>query len=149
MAVTHIRRGSIGVSAPGLLLFVWVGVCGCVLRAQTPRESERAQGDLDSCRVVKVTTLPGSHEFAGDFIETIANDPAPNASDPDVVWGLTTDLSEAIPARERLMYISKSTDGGATWSEVAHYDTKGSVPGDSAAGWGECDCEADCGTAGS
>jgi BNR/Asp-box repeat. len=124
MAVIRAWSCGLGGNGLGLLLFAVVMLWRSVVHAQTFRDSERVQDDLDSCRVVKVTSLPGSHEFAGDFIEALASDPDPKASDPDVVWGLTTDLSEAVPARERLMYISKSTDGGATWKEVAHVDSR-------------------------
>jgi hypothetical protein len=77
------------------------------------------QDDMDSCRVHRVTSLPGSHQFASDFIEAIASDPNPDAGDPDVIWGLTADLSGEVPPQDRAMYISKSTNGGATWTQVA------------------------------
>ena len=83
-----------------------------------------AENDLDNCRVHRVTSLPGSHQFASDFIETIASDPDPSATDPDVMWGLTADLSTAVPFQNRAMYISKSTDGGATWTQVARLDSR-------------------------
>jgi mono/diheme cytochrome c family protein len=54
MAVTRICRVAIGGNGMSLLLFVLVMLCGCVVRAQTPRDSERAQDDLDSCRVLYV-----------------------------------------------------------------------------------------------
>jgi hypothetical protein len=44
--------------------------------------------------------------------------------DPNVLWGLTTDLSDQIPARDRAMYISKSTDGGKNWATVARVDSR-------------------------
>ena len=34
-----------------------------------------AKRDLDSCRVHVVRSLPGSHEFASDFVEAMASDP--------------------------------------------------------------------------
>jgi hypothetical protein len=80
--------------------------------------------DLDNCRVHRVTSLPGSHRFASDFIEAIASDPDPGVDDPDVMWGLTADLSNEVPAQERAMYISKSTDGGASWTQVARVDSR-------------------------
>ena len=83
-----------------------------------------ARSDLNSCRVHRVTGLPGSHQFASDFIETIASDPDPEAEDPDVIWGLTADLSDRVPFRDRAMYISKSSDGGATWTQVARVDSR-------------------------
>src|SRR5438874_10067529 len=39
-----------------------------------------ARADLDSCHVHRVTGFPGSHQFASDFIETIATDPAASDS---------------------------------------------------------------------
>jgi hypothetical protein len=83
-----------------------------------------AKNDLDSCRVHRVTSLPGSHQFASDFIETIASDPDPNAKDPDVIWGLTADLSSDVPTQDQAIYISKSTNGGATWTQVARVDSR-------------------------
>ncbi len=90
--------------------------------AAVSEERERAKEDLESCRVHRVTGLPGSHGFAGDFIETMARDPA--VDDPDAFWALTADLSEAVPAASRAMYISKTADGGATWTEVARLDSR-------------------------
>jgi hypothetical protein len=81
-----------------------------------------AQTDLDNCRVHRVTGLPGSHQFAGDFIETIATDPG--ATDPDLIWGLTADLSDQVPFEDRAMYISKSTNRGATWTQVARLNSR-------------------------
>lgn len=83
-----------------------------------------ARNDLDSCRVHRVTSLPGSHQFASDFIETIARDPGAGAKDADVIWGLTADLSSAVPFKDQAMYISKSIDGGATWTQVARIDSR-------------------------
>ncbi len=71
----------------------------------------------DSCRVQEVKTLPGSHEFASTFIEAMAG-----ARDPNLVWGLTADLSSKVALPDRSMYISKSSDGGKTWAEVARVD---------------------------
>jgi hypothetical protein len=113
-----------------VLLIGW----GQLLQPQTPAPNhsivtssssspENSNGDLkddmDSCRVHRVTSLPGSHQFASDFIEAIASDPDPYAEDPDVIWGLTADLSGEVPPHDRAMYISKSTNGGATWTQVA------------------------------
>src|ERR1700721_2416810 len=77
---------------------------------QTPRP----QTPADSCRVRRVTDLPGSRQFASDFLEAMANDPDPKARDANFVWGLTADLSSRVPAEDRAMYISKSSDGGKT-----------------------------------
>jgi len=83
------------------------------------REVESARRDLASCRAHKVTDLPGSHQFAGDFIEAMASDPAAGARNRNVVWALTADLASAVPAPERALYISRSTNGGKTWAQVA------------------------------
>jgi hypothetical protein len=96
--------------------------------ARASSASDRSDGDTkddpESCRVHRVMGFPGSHKFASDFIEAIASDPDPNANDPDVIWGLTADLSNEVPLQSRAMYISKSEDGGATWSEVARVDSR-------------------------
>ena len=68
----------------------------------------------DSCHVRQVKSLPGSGAFASDFIEAMASD-----AHADMVWGLTADLSSKVPAEERAMYISRSSDGGKTWTPVA------------------------------
>ncbi len=77
-----------------------------------------AKRDLDSCRVHVVRSLPGSHEFGSDFMEAMASDPDGRARDRNTVWGLTADLSSKVPAQDRAMYISKSTNGGKTWTQV-------------------------------
>jgi len=77
---------------------------------------------MESCRVHRVTSLPGSHQFASSFIETLASDPATN--DPDVIWALTADLSNAVPLHDRAMYISKSINGGATWTQIVRIDSR-------------------------
>jgi hypothetical protein len=83
-------------------------------------DGDSARKDLDTCHSHEVTGLPGSDQFASHFMETMASDP----KDPNVVWGLTADLSDTVPAEDRAIYISKSTDGGATWAEVAQVDSK-------------------------
>jgi hypothetical protein len=85
---------------------------------QSPASPDRAE--TDSCRSREVTTLPGSHQFASDFLETIASDP----EDAEVIWGLTADLSDRVPSRNRALYISKSTDSGETWTQVARVDSR-------------------------
>jgi hypothetical protein len=80
--------------------------------------------DLNSCRIHEVNSLPGSHQFASGFIESIATDPDPEARDPNVVWGLTADLSGKVPSPDRALYISKSSDGGKSWTEMARIDSK-------------------------
>ena len=87
------------------------------------KDSEKRRTDLDNCRSHQVKTLPGSHEFASDFIETIATDPDPRRNH-NAVWALTADLSTDVPPEGRAMYISKSIDGGVTWTQVARIDSK-------------------------
>ncbi|HEY1577085.1 MAG TPA: hypothetical protein VGF82_08440 [Terracidiphilus sp.] len=81
-------------------------------------------GEPESCRVHQVTAFPGSHLFGTDFIETIATDPEPDADDAGMIWGLTADLSESVPPDRQAMYISKSVDGGATWTSIARVDSR-------------------------
>jgi hypothetical protein len=83
-------------------------------------DGDSARRDLDTCHSHEVTGLPGSDQFASHFMETMASDP----KDPNVVWGLTADLSDTVPAQDRAIYISKSTNGGETWAEVAQVDSK-------------------------
>lgn len=87
---------------------------------QSPAPLNSARKDLDTCRSHEVTSLPGSHQFASDFLETTATDP----KDSRLVWGLTADLSDRVSAAERAIYISKSTDGGETWNKVARVDSR-------------------------
>jgi hypothetical protein len=100
----------------GFFLFLAVPLLAWGQPANDPKR------DLDNCGVHRVTDLPGSHQFASDFIETFATDRDPH--DPDSVWALTADLSDAVPLQQRAMYVSKSTDGGATWTEVARLDSR-------------------------
>ena len=72
----------------------------------------------------EVKTLPGSHGFASDFIEAIATDLRASAKDRNAIWALNADLHSGIPKQEQAMYISKSTDGGETWTEVARIDSR-------------------------
>jgi hypothetical protein len=48
----------------------------------------------------------------------------PAAKDPNALWGLTADLSSKVPAEGRALYVSKSIDGGKTWTEMARVDSK-------------------------
>jgi hypothetical protein len=79
--------------------------------------------NANDCYVREVKTLPGSHAYAADFVEVMATDPSLKASDRardrNVLWGLSADLSDEVPAEERSLFISKSTDGGETWTVVA------------------------------
>lgn len=86
-------------------------------------DSEAAKRDLETCHVHQVRGLPGSHQFASDFIEAIATDPNPAGKDRNAIWGLTADLSSKVPAPDRAMYISQSSDGGKTWTQVARVDS--------------------------
>ncbi len=79
----------------------------------------RVRTELASCQVVPVTTLPGSHQFGSNFLETVATDPKPNAHDANTVWALTADMSSAVPYPNRALYLLQSTDGGLTWRTLA------------------------------
>jgi hypothetical protein len=70
-----------------------------------------------------VKSLPGSHQFGSEFIVAMASDPDPNAKEANAVWALTADLAKKVPAADRAMYISKSSDGGLTWAEVARIES--------------------------
>jgi hypothetical protein len=94
------------------------------LAQATTTDADNAKKDLDSCRIHEVKDLPGSHEFGSDFIEAIANDPNPKSRDHNSVWALTADLSSKVPAADRVLYISKSADGGKTWVRVARVDSR-------------------------
>jgi hypothetical protein len=76
-----------------------------------------------ACQVYQVSAIPGSHQFASHFLEAVARDPGPRASHK-LLWGLTADLSSKVPAGERAMYISRSADGGKTWTGVARIDAR-------------------------
>jgi hypothetical protein len=89
-----------------------------------PQTASTVDGDLNSCRIHEVRDLPGSHRFASGFIEAMATDPDPKATDLNVLWGLTADLSSMVPAEDRALYVSKSIDGGKSWTEVARVDSK-------------------------
>jgi hypothetical protein len=94
--------------------------------SSAPASGSDVQGaaeDLDSCRVHRVKSLPGSHQFGSEFIVAMASDPDPNAKEPNAVWALTADLSKQVPVADRVMYISKSSDGGVTWTEVARVES--------------------------
>jgi len=86
---------------------------------QAPIADHGAKRNTEGCYVREVKSLPGSHAFAADFIEVMASDPSARAKNRNVIWGLTADLSTDVPAEERALYISKSTDGGVTWRQVA------------------------------
>ena len=43
---------------------------------------------------------------------------------PGAVWALTADLSSIIPPQDRALYISKSTNGGETWTPLARVDSR-------------------------
>jgi hypothetical protein len=93
-------------------------------RGALAQTAEDAKKDLDSCRVHEVRNLPGSHQFGSNFVEAMTGDPNPKARNRNVVWGLTADLSSKVPAQERAMYISKSADGGKTWTQIVRVDSQ-------------------------
>jgi hypothetical protein len=86
--------------------------------------SRNQMAQENSCNIREVTSLPGSHQFASDFIETIVSDPDPRAKDHNVVWSLTADFGSDVPFQDWAMYISKSTNRGETWTQVARIDSK-------------------------
>jgi hypothetical protein len=140
MALLHTRRAALTTRGFFLLMIVPMIAWGQTLHPQSPalhhafnssspssnsdNTDSDVESDLDSCRVHRVTSLPGSHQFASDFIEAIASDPDPAAKDPDALWGLTADLSNEVAPQNQALYISKSTNGGATWSQVARVDSR-------------------------
>jgi hypothetical protein len=139
MALPYAFRVAVRRRVPFLVMALAMLGQAATLRSQSPapkqavvtssppssdNSDDDAGDDLENCRVHRVTSLPGSHKFASDFIETLASDPDPGAKDPDVMWGLTADLSDEVPSRDRAMYISKSVDGGATWAQVARVDSR-------------------------
>lgn len=115
MAIAHNSRADPGRIILSLLLFV----PACAI-AQTPAEDDIPE----SCRVHQVTGLPGSHQFGADFIETIATDPEADPAGPSPIFALTADLSVDVPPQQRAMYISSSSDGGATWKQIARVDSR-------------------------
>jgi hypothetical protein len=86
--------------------------------------AERGNPKQDNCYVREVKNLPGSHAFAADFIEVMGTDPRPTARDRNTVWALTADLNTDLPAEERALYISRSSNGGETWTQVARVDSR-------------------------
>jgi hypothetical protein len=92
--------------------------CACTVLGQT------APSPPSGCQITRVTTLPGSRQFAADFIETVATDPDPTAADANVLWGLTADLSDKVPPSRQAIYLSKSVDGGRTWFPLASLDSR-------------------------
>ncbi len=78
----------------------------------------------EACRVYRVASLPGSGQFASDFLEAMGVDPSPTARDRNAIWGLTADLSSKVPSSERAMYISRSNDDGRTWTALARLDDR-------------------------
>jgi hypothetical protein len=104
-------------------LFLLLAAAPLSLWGQAQIASDAAK-DLDSCRVHEVRNLPGSHYFGSDFIEAMDGDPSLRAKDRNVVWAVTADLSSKVPAQDRAIYISKSSDGGKIWSQVARVDSR-------------------------
>src|ERR1700740_788344 len=84
----------------------------------------KAKQNADDCYVREVKGLPGSHAYAADFLEVIAGDPNSRTKNRDGVSGLTADLSTDVPGEARALYISKSTNGGVTWTTVARINSR-------------------------
>ncbi|HTV06469.1 MAG TPA: hypothetical protein VME86_13965 [Acidobacteriaceae bacterium] len=82
-----------------------------------------AHKDLAVCRAYRVADLPGSHKFTSDFLENIIADPAPRDGDAPTIWALSADLDSSVPRQKRAIYLSKSTDGGKTWTLLARIDS--------------------------
>jgi hypothetical protein len=108
-------KAKIPIEFAAMLMMAWGQI-------SLPQTASTVYEDLNSCRIHAVSDLPGSHQFASGFIEAMATDPA--GIDPDALWGLTADLSSKVPAEDRALYVSKSIDGGKTWTEVARVDFK-------------------------
>ncbi len=124
MAVLQTRcRGWAVARGRWLRRISWSMVLAAPLMACEQRPGENTTQNANDCYVREVKTLPGSHAYAADFVEVMATDPSLKASDRArdryVVWGLNADLSSETPAEERALYVSKSTDGGETWTVVA------------------------------
>ena len=108
-------KAKIATELAALLMMAWG-------RISLPQTASNVNNDLNNCKTHEVTNLPGSHQFASSFIEAMATDPKVN--DPNVVWGLTADLSSKVPSEDRALFVSKTVDGGKTWTEVARVDSK-------------------------
>lgn len=112
---------------PRCLGLLWIAVSALVW-AQGPsagRAAERNAGkELNLCQPYRVASLPGSHQFAADFIETIATDPSPRAKNSRSVWAVTADLSEKVSRHRRAIYVSRSNNDGMTWHPVARIDAR-------------------------
>jgi hypothetical protein len=104
--------------------FGWLWIASCFTLwhpASQAAAANPARKELDTCETRRVRTLPGSRQFASDFLEAMASDPT---RDGGAVWGLTADLSSQVPPDQRAMYIAKSADGGKTWNPVARVDAR-------------------------
>ncbi len=97
-------------------LLLWIAL-SAIAWAQPPQPEA---GNEASCGLHRVTTLPGSHRFAADYIETLAADP----NSPNTLYALNADLSSDVPPQNRAVYLSRSTDGGAQWTELARIDSR-------------------------
>jgi hypothetical protein len=127
MALT--RRSCITLGVKSLFLFAAVPLAGWAQNLQPDtsvleRAVAASTNDRNSCRIQRVTGLPGSHRFASDFIEAIATSPDRHDQNSETIWGLTADLSDQVPVQDRALYISKSSDDGATWTQVARVDSR-------------------------
>ena len=128
MTVLQTRcRGCAVVRGRWLRRMSWSMVLAAPVMVCQQRPEANTKQNANDCYVHEVKTLPGSHAYAADFVEVMATDPSLRASDRakygnrdrNVLWGLNADLSSEVPAEERALYISKSTDGGETWTVVA------------------------------
>lgn len=102
-----------------------IALASHAVTAAAREDSNNGAGeDQDSCFVRRVTSLPGSHAYAADFLEVMAGDPSPRSRERNAVWALSADLSADVPTELRALYVSKSTDGGKTWTVVARVDSR-------------------------
>lgn len=85
-----------------------------------------ARNDLATCHIHAVTDLPGTHQFASDFVEAMATDPDSRAgsSRAGTVWALTADLGSKVPSQDQAIYLSKSRNGGESWTPIARLDSR-------------------------
>lgn len=123
MAMGRKIRAGMGGTLLGMLAVCLTAAGQATRKAQGDQAaSGKSSDEPGACHVRQVTAFPGSHQFATDFIETIATDP--KQDDPDLLWALTADLSVNVPPQQQAMYISRSTDGGATWTSIARVDSR-------------------------
>jgi hypothetical protein len=98
--------------------------CNCSSQTQKakfnyPVSDRTVEKDLAQCRAHQIKTLPGSDEFDSHFMESISEDP----QNPEILYGLTADLSSKVSPKNQAMYVSRSSDGGKTWVPVARINS--------------------------